>query len=87
MLQVQVQRTKNCPPPPDVLLIVLWLVGVIVGVGIVVILMWKAVTTVHDRREFARFEKERLRAKWDAGQNPIFKQATSTFKNPTYSGR
>ena len=86
-LQVQVQRTKNCPPPPDVLLIVLWLVGVIVGVGLVVILMWKAVTTVHDRREFARFEKERLRAKWDAGQNPIFKQATSTFKNPTYSGR
>ena len=34
-----------------------------------------------------RFEKERMLAKWDTGENPIFKQATSTFKNPTYAGK
>ena len=34
-----------------------------------------------------KFEKERLMAKWDAGENPIFKNPTSTFKNPTYNGR
>jgi len=27
--------------------------------------MWKVFTTIHDRREFARFEKERMLAKWD----------------------
>merc|ERR1719445_2316460 len=28
--------------------------------------------------------KRSMLAKWDTGENPIFKQATSTFKNPTY---
>jgi protocadherin alpha len=55
--------------------------------GLALILMWKVFTTIHDRREFARFEKERMLAKWDTGENPIFKQATSTFKNPTYAGK
>ena len=27
--------------------------------------MWKIFTTIHDKREFARFEKERMLAKWD----------------------
>ncbi|KAL3221882.1 hypothetical protein MRX96_029192 [Rhipicephalus microplus] len=44
-------------------------------------------TTIHDRREFAKFEKERQMAKWDTGENPIYKGAVSTFKNPTYGGK
>nr|CAD7393555.1 unnamed protein product [Timema cristinae] len=28
-----------------------------------------------------------MMAKWDTGENPIYKQATSTFKNPTYAGK
>jgi len=27
--------------------------------------MWKVLTTIHDRREYAQFEKERMMAKWD----------------------
>ena len=34
-------------------------------VGLALILMWKIFTTIHDKREFARFEKERMLAKWD----------------------
>ena len=56
-------------------------------VGLALILMWKIFTTIHDKREFARFEKERMLAKWDTGENPIYRQATSTFKNPTYAGK
>ena len=37
--------------------------------------------------EATLFEEERRRANWDTGMNPIYKQATSTFKNPTYNGR
>ena len=71
----------------DILGIVLGVIWTIVAIGITLIVLWKIFTTIHDRREFAKFEKERLMAKWDAGENPIFKQATSTFKNPTYNGR
>ena len=46
--------------------IVLGVIGAIVAVGLALLLMWKVLTTIHDRREYARFEKERMMAKWDA---------------------
>jgi integrin beta 1 len=89
--------------------IVLGVIAAIVLIGMAMLLLWKLLTTIHDRREFARFEKERMMAKWDTvscqmslnlfwilimnlssllqGENPIYKQATSTFKNPTYAGK
>ncbi|RXG59556.1 Integrin beta-PS [Armadillidium vulgare] len=79
---VRVQRTLECPPKLDILGIVLGVIGAIVGVGLLLLVMWKFLTTIHDRREYARFEKERMMAKWDTGENPIYQQATSTFKNP-----
>nr|ACY82398.1 integrin [Penaeus vannamei] len=83
---VRVQQTLECPPKLDILGIVLGVIGAIVAVGLALLIMWKVLTTIHDRREFARFEKERMMAKWDTGENPIYKQATSTFKNPMYGG-
>ena len=64
-LQVWVQKTKECPVVVDILGIVLGVIGAIVAIGLFLILMWKIFTTIHDRREFARFEKERMLAKWD----------------------
>ena len=87
LLQVWVQETKECPEVVDIMGIVLGVIGAIVAIGLALILMWKVFTSIHDRREFAKFEKERMLAKWDTGENPIFKQATSTFKNPTYAGK
>uniref|UniRef100_A0A646QHC7 Integrin beta n=1 Tax=Hemiscolopendra marginata TaxID=943146 RepID=A0A646QHC7_9MYRI len=84
---IHVQRTKDCPPPLNILMIVLGVIIGIVAIGLCLLLIWKLLTTIHDRREFAKFEKERQMAKWDTGENPIFKQATSTFKNPTYGGK
>ena len=49
----------------DIMGIVLGVIGAIVAIGLALILMWKVFTTIHDRREFARFEKERMLAKWD----------------------
>lgn len=86
-LLVYVQETKECPVVVDIMGIVLGVIGAIVAIGLALILMWKVFTSIHDRREFAKFEKERMLAKWDTGENPIFKQATSTFKNPTYAGK
>ncbi|XP_045617424.1 integrin beta-PS [Procambarus clarkii] len=84
---VRVQQTLECPPKLDILGIVLGVIGAIVAVGLALLLMWKVLTTIHDKREFARFEKERMMARWDTGENPIYKQATSTFKNPMYGGK
>lgn len=105
---VVAQQERECPPKVFMLGIVLGVIAAIVLIGLAILLLWKLLTTIHDRREFARFEKERMMAKWDTvrfrrhfifvlifrlspilfqGENPIYKQATSTFKNPTYAGQ
>jgi protocadherin alpha len=84
---VKVQKTKRCTPPVNVLAIVLGVIGGIILIGLLLLLIWKLLVTIHDRREFARFEKERENARWDMGENPIYKQATSTYKNPTYANK
>lgn len=84
---IRAQKERECPKKVPILGIVLGVIAAIVLVGLALLMLWKMATTIHDRREFARFEKERMMAKWDTGENPIYKQATSTFKNPTYAGK
>lgn len=47
----------------------LGVIAAIVLIGLALLMLWKMVTTIHDRREFARFEKERMMAKWDTVTN------------------
>lgn len=83
-IKVTAQKNKECPPQARILGVVFSVILSIVLIGLAFLLVWKFFTSMRDRREFAKFEKERMMAKWDSGQNPIYKQATSTFKNPTY---
>jgi len=76
---------KDCQTPIPIFLILLLLALAILLLGLLGLLLWKCLTMWKDRREIAKFEKEKQTAKWDTGENPIFKQATSTFKNPTYN--
>lgn len=84
---IRAQEQLDCPVEVYFLGIVLGVIAAVVLIGLAILLLWKLLTTIHDRREFAKFEKERMLAKWDTGENPIYKQATSTFKNPTYAGK
>ncbi|CAD6200041.1 unnamed protein product [Caenorhabditis auriculariae] len=77
---------SDCPPPVPVLAIVLGVIAGIVILGMVLLFLWKFLTVLHDRAEYAKFNNERLMAKWDTNENPIYKQATTTFKNPVYAG-
>jgi len=86
-LIVTAKRHKECPKAVNILAIVLGVIVGIVLVGLALLLIWKLLTTIHDRREYAKFEKERQLAKWDTGENPIYKQAVTTFKNPIYGGK
>ncbi|XP_058794525.1 integrin beta-PS-like isoform X2 [Phymastichus coffea] len=83
--QVNVLKARDCPPQVYLMGIILGVVGAVVVIGVAFLLTWKLFTSIADRREFAKFEKERMMARWDASENPIYRQATSTFKNPTYS--
>lgn len=56
-------------------------VGVALGVvistviiGFLILLIWKILTMIHDKREYAKFEKERALAKWDrvSRYSPLF---------------
>ena len=55
----------DCPKGPDVLVVLLSVAGAILFLGLAALLIWKLLVTIHDRREFAKFEEERARAKWD----------------------
>lgn len=55
----------ECPTPVNILAIVLGVIGGIILIGLLLLLIWKLLVTIHDRREYARFEKERENARWD----------------------
>uniref|UniRef100_A0AAR2KTM6 Integrin beta n=1 Tax=Pygocentrus nattereri TaxID=42514 RepID=A0AAR2KTM6_PYGNA len=50
---------------PDILVVLLSVAGAILFLGLAALLIWKLLVTIHDRREFAKFEEERAKAKWD----------------------
>lgn len=54
-----------CAASPDAMTVLLAVVGSILLVGIVLLAMWKLVITIHDRREFARFQSARSRARYE----------------------
>lgn len=62
---VRAKEKLKCPPKVFMLGIVLAVIAGIVVIGLMLLLIWKLLTTIHDRQEFARFEKERQAAKWD----------------------
>ncbi|MBN3309601.1 ITB3 protein, partial [Amia calva] len=60
-----VVKEPDCPKGPDILVVLLSVAGAILILGLAGLLIWKLLITIHDRREFAKFEEERARAKWD----------------------
>ncbi|XP_030626565.1 integrin beta-6 isoform X2 [Chanos chanos] len=74
----------DCPEPPNIPVIVVGVSLSILTIGIILLVVWKLLVSVHDRKEVAKFEAERAKAKWQSGTNPLFRSSTSTFKNVTY---
>ncbi|XP_038607204.1 integrin beta-6 [Tachyglossus aculeatus] len=75
---------KDCPQPPNIPMIMLGVSLAILLIGIVLLCTWKLLVSFHDRKEVAKFEAERSKAKWQTGTNPLYRGSTSTFKNVTY---
>eukprot|EP00102_Acyrthosiphon_pisum_P022565 XP_016659775.1 PREDICTED: integrin beta-PS-like [Acyrthosiphon pisum] len=83
---IRAQEERECPPQVNFMGVILGVIGAIVLIGMALLLLWKLLTTIDDRREFAKFEKQSMIAKWATSENPIYRQATTTFKNPTSMG-
>lgn len=61
--------------------------GTVLGVvliGVLLLVIWKALTHLSDLREYRRFEKEKLKSQWN-NDNPLFKSATTTVMNPKFA--
>uniref|UniRef100_A0A8C6GFW0 Integrin beta n=1 Tax=Mus spicilegus TaxID=10103 RepID=A0A8C6GFW0_MUSSI len=78
---------KDCPKPPNIPMIMLGVSLAILLIGVVLLCIWKLLVSFHDRKEVAKFEAERSKAKWQTGTNPLYRGSTSTFKNVTYKHR
>ncbi|NXY46945.1 ITB2 protein, partial [Ceuthmochares aereus] len=81
---ITVDPKKECPEPPNVALIVGSTIAGVFLIGLVLLLIWRLLTELFDRREYRRFEKERSKAKWNEADNPLFKSATTTVVNPRF---
>ncbi|KAG8546682.1 hypothetical protein GDO81_030033, partial [Engystomops pustulosus] len=71
-------KEPECGGAPDALTVLLAVVGSILLVGFILLVVWKLLVTIHDRREFARFQSERSRAKYEMAANPLYRQPIST---------
>ncbi|XP_070693758.1 integrin beta-5 [Pempheris klunzingeri] len=71
-------KEPECGGGPDAMMVLLAVVGSILLVGVVLLAVWKLVITIHDRREFARFQSARSRARYEMASNPLYKQPVST---------
>ncbi|XP_073711743.1 integrin beta-1 isoform X1 [Misgurnus anguillicaudatus] len=86
-VEVHVAEELECPSGPDIIPIVAGVVAGIVLIGLALLLIWKLLMIIHDRREFAKFEKEKMNAKWDTQENPIYKSPINNFQNPSYGSK
>ncbi|XP_048342295.1 integrin beta-6 isoform X1 [Sphaerodactylus townsendi] len=75
---------KDCPQPPNIPMIMLGVSIAIFLIGVVLLCIWKLYILFQDRKEVAKFEAERSKARWQTGTNPLYRGSTTTFKNVTY---
>ncbi|KAF7269813.1 integrin beta-PS-like [Rhynchophorus ferrugineus] len=84
-LVLKAENKKTCPEPPNILG---WIIGIVTSTilaGILTLIIWKVLTTLHDKREYAKFEQERQKLQWHRHENPLYNPATTTFSNPQYT--
>nr|AAA39325.1 complement receptor C3 beta-subunit [Mus musculus] len=81
---IHVEDSLECVKGPNVAAIVGGTVVGVVLIGVLLLVIWKALTHLTDLREYRRFEKEKLKSQWN-NDNPLFKSATTTVMNPKFA--
>lgn len=81
-----VLEEKECPEPPSVIPIIAGSVASVALIGILLLMLVKLLIYFKDLKEFKKFENEKKKSKWAEADNPLFKNATTTVANPTFTG-
>lgn len=84
-VSIEAKEEKSCPIPDYVVPLAV-VIGIIL-LGIIALLIFKCVTTIYDRREYAQFLLSKEDARWSPRENPIYKVPKSTYMNPLYGGK
>ncbi|KAM3849549.1 integrin beta-1-like [Diretmus argenteus] len=64
-VHIIVAPKQECPAGPNVVLITAVVSSSVVVLGVAFLLLWKLLTSIHDRREFARFQRELDKRRWN----------------------
>jgi len=84
--KVYVQEKQTCVGRVSSLHIIIYVVSSVVGAGILLLFAWRTATYIIDKREMAKFEREKATAKWEENDNPLFKSPTTQFTNTAFGG-
>ncbi|XP_061923701.1 integrin beta-2 [Entelurus aequoreus] len=84
--RAEILKQRECPEPPNVLAIIGGSIASVALIGIVLLLLIKLLIYMKDLKEFRKFENEKKKSKWAEADNPLFKNATTTVANPTFTG-
>ncbi|OON16991.1 integrin beta cytoplasmic domain protein, partial [Opisthorchis viverrini] len=83
-VDLNIMRKSECVKTINILYIVLGVIAGIVLGGLILLLIYKLVITIDDRRELAKFEQQGENMRWEMAENPIFESPTTKVINPTY---
>lgn len=75
-------KLQHCERPLSAGIVGLSIVVATFLLGFLVLMAFKGVTTLQDRREFARFENELQNTKYSVTTSPLYKPATKSYEVP-----
>ncbi|GFS00396.1 integrin beta [Elysia marginata] len=84
---IKVQRTKKCPRDAPLAAIIGGTVAAVIFIPLLIICFIIFIRNRRDAKEYADFLKDKNKARWESGANPIYKDPKSTFQNPMYKGQ
>ncbi|MEE6472129.1 hypothetical protein FKM82_009488 [Ascaphus truei] len=65
--------------------LILGLVLGIVFIGLLFIVAYRIAVETFDRKEYKRFQQERMNEEWNKTNNPLYQSATTTVLNPNFN--
>lgn len=81
---IYIARKSECIYPPNALYVALPILAGIIGVGLLLLIIWRILTSFYDKIEYARFEHEIKNPKWSRTDNPIYNSPVTSNENPNY---
>ncbi|KAL5972200.1 Integrin beta-2 [Taenia solium] len=84
-VDLKIVRKSECTKTTGILYIILGVIAGIVLGGLILLLIYKLVITIDDRRELAKFKMHNENVHWEMAENPIFEPPTTRVINPTFT--